>query len=211
MEFYLVILIFAVSTSITPGPNNLMIMASGLNYGIKNSLPHLFGICIGFPTMLILVGLGFSAVFEKYPLIHEIIKILGVVYLLYLAWCVFSSSATLSGNVKTKPFSFIQAVSFQWVNPKAWVMATGAISAYTSVSSDFFSQVTDIALVFFIIAFPCVGTWLCFGAVLKKYLKSKKHQKIFNLSMALLLIGSAVPVLKELAFVIFNKWTVFFT
>jgi len=198
MELYLAIIIFAVSTTVTPGPNNIMIMTSGLNYGIKKSIPHLLGICFGFPAMVIMVGLGFSLVFETYPLFHEAIKVLGVAYLLYLAWIIASSSPTSLDAENSKPLSFTQAALFQWVNPKAWVMATGAVSAYTSISSDMFTQVIFIALAFFIAAFPCVGIWLVFGVGLKKYLNSPKHQKIFNLSMALLLVGSVFPVLKEL-------------
>ena len=200
MELYLAIIIFAASTTVTPGPNNIMIMTSGLNYGVKNSIPHLLGICFGFPVMVIMVGLGFSVVFEMYPLFHEVIKVLGVAYLLYLAWLIASSSPTSLDIENSKPLSFTQAALFQWVNPKAWVMATGAVSAYTSVSSDIFSQVIFIALAFFIVAFPCVGIWLVFGVGLKKYLHSPKHQKIFNLSMATLLVGSVFPVLKELIF-----------
>jgi len=198
MEFYLAILLFAASTTITPGPNNIMIMTSGLNYGVKSSMPHLLGICFGFPLMVVLVGLGFSIVFEMYPIFHQIIKVVGVAYLLYLAWLVASASPTsLEGN-KSKPLSFIKAALFQWVNPKAWVMATSAVSAYTSISSDIFSQVLFIAFAFFIVAFPCVGIWLVFGAGLKRYLKSAKHQKVFNLSMALLLVASVLPVINEI-------------
>ncbi|ALO34778.1 lysine transporter LysE [Colwellia sp. MT41] len=198
MELFLAILLFAVSTSITPGPNNIMIMASGLNHGVKSSLPHLLGICFGFPVMVILVGLGIGVFFEMYPLFHEIIKIFGVIYLLYLSWLIALSSPTSLDGKLSKPFSFVQAALFQWVNPKAWVMAVGAVSAYTSLSTDVFNQVIYIALAFFVVSFPCVGVWLVFGSGLKKYLKSPKHQKTFNVAMALLLIGSVLPVLKEL-------------
>lgn len=198
MEFYLAVLLFAVSSTVTPGPNNIMIMTSGLNYGIKNSIPHLLGICFGFPVMVIIVGLGFSVVFEMYPLFHEAIKVFGVLYLLYLAWLIASSSPVSLEGKKSKPLSFTQAALFQWVNPKAWVVATGAVSAYTSVSSDIIGQVVYIALAFLLVAFPSLGVWLIFGVGIKKYLKSPKHQKTFNFSMALLLIGSVLPVLKEL-------------
>ena len=198
MEFYLSIFIFAISATVTPGPNNIMIMTSGLNYGVKNSIPHLLGICFGFPVMIIVIGFGFSIVFERYPLFNEVIKVLGVVYLLYLAWLIASSSPVSLEGKKSKPLSFTQAALFQWVNPKAWVVATGAISAYTSVSSGVFSQVIVIALAFLIIAIPSLGVWLIFGVGIKKYLKSPKHQKIFNLSMALLLIVSVLPVLIKL-------------
>lgn len=198
MDLYLAITIFAITTTVTPGPNNLMIMASGLNYGTKASVPHLLGICIGFPSMIVMVGLGFSAIFESYPLLHPMIKVLGILYLLYLAWLIASSSPASLENKKAKPLSFIQAALFQWVNPKAWIIATSAISTYTVVSSDIFTQVIYIALIFFTVSFPCVGIWLMFGVGIKKYLKSPKHQQIFNWSMALLLLVSVLPVLQEL-------------
>lgn len=198
MEFYLSILIFAISSTVTPGPNNIMILTSGLNYGVKNSIPHLLGISFGFPVMIIVIGFGFSIIFEKYPLFNEVIKILGVVYLLYLAWLIASSSPVSLEGKKSKPLNFFQAALFQWVNPKAWVVATGAVSAYTSVSSDIFAQVIFIALAFLIVAIPSLSVWLIFGVGIKQYLKSPRHQKIFNLSMALLLIGSIIPVLKTL-------------
>jgi len=198
MEFYLAVFLFAVSATVTPGPNNIMIMTSGLNYGVKNSIPHLLGICFGFPVMVIIVGLGFSVVFEMYPLFHEAIKIFGVLYLLYLAWLIASSSPVSLEGTKSKPLSFAQAALFQWVNPKAWVVATGAVSAYTTVSSDVLGQVVYIALAFLLVAFPSLGVWLIFGVGIKKYLKSAKHQKIFNLTMALLLIVSVLPVLIEI-------------
>lgn len=200
MELYLAIIIFAVSATVTPGPNNIMLMTSGLNYGVKNSIPHFLGICFGFPAMVMMVGLGFSVVFEKYPLFHEVIKVVGVAYLLYLAWLIGSSSSTSLDMENSRPLTFTQAALFQWVNPKAWVLATGAVSAYTSFSSDIFSQVIIIALAFFIVSFPCVGIWLVFGVGLKKYLHSPKHQKIFNFSMAALLAGSVFPVLEQLVF-----------
>jgi len=204
MELFLALFLFASSTTITPGPNNIMIMASGLNYGIKNSIPHLLGICFGFPSMVILIGLGFSVVFQQYPLIHEIIKILGVIYLLYLAWLIASSSPTSLEN-DNSPLNFIQAALFQWINPKAWVMATGAVSVYTAQSNDVLLQVAIIGLTFFIVSFPCVGIWLFFGSALKKVLKSSLHQKIFNVSMAILLVCSVIPVLNEL----FNQYSAF--
>mgnify|MGYP003384878720 CR=1 FL=1 len=198
MEFYLSILIFAVSSTVTPGPNNIMILTSGLNYGVRNSIPHLLGISFGFPVMIIVIGFGFSVIFEKYPVFNEVIKVLGVAYLLYLAWLIASSSPVSLEGKKSKPLNFFQAALFQWVNPKAWVVATGAVSAYTSVSSDIFAQVIFIALAFLLVAIPSLSVWLIFGVGIRKYLKSTRHQKIFNLSMALLLVGSIIPVLNTL-------------
>jgi threonine/homoserine/homoserine lactone efflux protein len=198
MDLILPILLFAVSASITPGPNNIMLMSSGLNFGIQKSIPHLLGVVIGFPIMIISIGLGFEIVFEKYPFIHQVIKIVGIIYLVYLAWRVATSSRQALDAAKAMPLQFWQAVLFQWVNPKAWVMATGAIAAYTSLSSDFFTQVLIIALTFMVVAFPSAGSWLIFGSSLKRFLQKPAYQHAFNVTMALLLIGSIAPVVIEL-------------
>ncbi|PCJ51126.1 MAG: lysine transporter LysE [Gammaproteobacteria bacterium] len=197
MEHSLALFIFTLTATITPGPNNIMIMTSGLNFGIKKSLPHLFGICLGFPLMVVLVGLGFSVVFEQYPLFHQVIKILGILYLLYLSWRIATSPINELDQGKAKPLSFIQAAAFQWVNPKAWVMASGAVAAFTSATSDMTWQVLYIALSFLLVAFPSVGMWLVFGQSLKRLLRNPLHQRLFNISMAILLVLSMVPVIRE--------------
>lgn len=148
--------------------------------------------------MIIMIGLGFSIVFKMYPILHEIIKILGVLYLIYLAWLIASSSPKSFKNNKSKPMTFVQAVMFQWVNPKAWVIATSAISAYTTASSDVNIQIILISLIFLAVEFPCVGVWLVFGIGIKKHLKSEKMQRDFNICMALLLVSSVTPVIIDL-------------
>lgn len=198
MELYLAILLFTATASITPGPNNIMIMASGVNFGVQKSLPHLFGICLGFPIMVIAIGLGFSVVFNAYPLLHNAINVIGIIYLLYLAWLIASAKPTKIRTDATKPLSFIQAVLFQWVNPKAWVMATGAISAYTSSDGDMLGHVLFIAFAFSITAGISVGIWLVFGAGLKRYLDNPLHYRVFNIVMAMLLVGSMSPVIINL-------------
>lgn len=200
MELYIAILIFAVSTTITPGPNNIMIMTSGLNFGLKQSLPHFLGICLGFPLMVAGVGIGLGSVFESFPLIHEIIKVLGVLYLIYLAYRVaISAPNSMDTDTKeAKPLTFLQASLFQWVNPKAWVMATGAVAAYTTQDHGMTLQVILIALAFLLATLPCVGAWLVCGTWLKRYLKEVRYQRAFNMTMALLLVVSILPVINEL-------------
>lgn len=198
MDLIFSVFLFAISAAITPGPNNIMLMASGLNFGIRKSLPHLLGIVIGFPVMVILIGLGFKVVFAKFPLLHEIIKIAGLTYLIYLAWRVATSSRQSLEGAKATPLRFWQAALFQWINPKAWVMATGAIAAYTSLSSDFFSQVLIIALTFMVVALPCSGSWLVFGFSLKRLLQKSVYRQVFNITMALLLVASILPEVSEL-------------
>ncbi|SUI74366.1 LysE family translocator [Shewanella morhuae] len=195
MELILAIALFAFSSGITPGPNNIMLMTSGVNFGVKRSIPHLMGISLGFPTMILAIGLGLSALFQTYPVIHQIIKVIGITYLLYLSWLIANSSSKMEGKTIAKPFSFIQAAAFQWVNPKGWIMTVGAIATFTSVQQDLTAQVITIATVFLCIAFPCALVWLGFGVVLKRLLKNPRQQKIFNISMAVLLVASIIPMI----------------
>ena len=119
---YLAIILFAIATCVTPGPNNAMIMASGLNYGIQRSLPHYLGIILGFPAMVIAVGLGLTSLFEKYAVLHLLLKAAGASYLTFLAWKIASAPVSDLSVTEGKPFTFLQAAAFQWVNPKAWVL-----------------------------------------------------------------------------------------
>ncbi|MCG9732061.1 LysE family translocator [Shewanella sp. Isolate13] len=195
MELIFTIALFAFSSGITPGPNNIMLMSSGVNFGVKRSIPHLSGICIGFPAMVLAIGLGLSTVFQAYPLLHVIIKYVGIAYLLYLAWLIANSSTKMNGKETANPLSFIQAAAFQWVNPKAWVMGIGAVATFTTMSQALTPQVMTISLVFFAVAVPSAFIWLGFGVALKRILKKPKQQKIFNVTMALLLVLSILPMI----------------
>jgi threonine/homoserine/homoserine lactone efflux protein len=172
-----------------------MLMASGLNFGIKPSLPHMLGICIGFPLMIIVIGLGFGAVFAAYPILHEIIKVVGITYLFYLAWRIANTRQQASSSSSSKPLKFWQSALFQWVNPKGWIMSTSALATFSSLDGDFLFQVFIIAGVFFIVSIPSTGAWLIFGTGLQKYLRQPKYLRVFNISMATLLIASIVPVI----------------
>ncbi|MGP1831975.1 LysE family translocator [Shewanella frigidimarina] len=195
MELVFAIALFAFSAGITPGPNNIMLMTSCVNFGIKRSIPHLMGISLGFPTMILAVGLGLSAIFQAYPFIHIVIKVIGISYLLYLSWLIANSSNKMEGKQVSKPFTFLQAAAFQWVNPKGWIMAVGAIATFTSVQQELNSQVITIASVFLCVAFPCAIVWLGFGVALKRLLKNERQQRIFNITMALLLVASIIPMM----------------
>nr|WP_035481881.1 LysE family translocator [Gallaecimonas xiamenensis] len=198
MDIFIAVLFFAFSTTITPGPNNVMIMSSGMNYGVKASLGHLCGICLGFPVMVLLVGLGFGVVFEHFPHLHQLIKLLGTAYLLWLAWKIASQTPKAIQAGHAKPLNFWQGAAFQWVNGKAWVMASGAIAAFTSTQGAMLWQVLAISLAFLLVAFPCVGLWLVGGAGLRRVLTRAKAQRAFNIAMGLLLALSVLPVLVEL-------------
>ncbi len=190
--------VFGIIAAVTPGPNNVMLTTTGLNFGVRRGIPHLLGICIGFPIMLALIGLGFGTVFERYPIVHEIIKVVGIVYLLFLAWKIAMTRGSVERIEQEKPISFLQAAAFQWVNPKAWVMGSSALAAYTSLDDNFFLQVTIICITFALITLPCAGVWLVSGAGLQRFLRDPGHLRAFNIAMALLLVASILPVVWEM-------------
>ncbi|SDZ76740.1 LysE family translocator [Microbulbifer marinus] len=196
LETLLPIVLFTFATSITPGPNNLMIMSSGLNYGVNRSIPHLLGICLGFPAMIIAIGLGLGTLFSQFPLLHEIIRWVGIAYLLYLAW-VIAGTREVGNTRHNKPFTFLQAVAFQWVNPKGWIMAVGALAAFTSPSGEMWIDTARIALTFIAIGGPCIIIWLLFGVGLKRILTEPTHLRRFNITMGLLLAASVIPMVLE--------------
>ena len=195
---YLAIALFAVSTCITPGPNNIMIMTSGLNYGIRRSLQHLLGIYIGFPLMILVIGLGISEIFNDYPMLHTALKLGGASYLIYLALRIASAPISKVGENRGKPLSFLQAAFFQWVNPKAWVLAVGATVTFTVLSDSYASQVLIIAAIFMIFGSPCTFLWLWFGVSLKTMIQKPLYVRAFNCGMGLLLIASLYPIFVEL-------------
>lgn len=195
---YLAIILFAVATCVTPGPNNTMIMTSGLNYGIQRSMPHYLGIILGFPAMVVAVGLGLASLFEQYAVLHLLLKVAGASYLTFLAWKIASAPVSDLNVTEGKPFTFIQAAAFQWINPKAWVLAVGATATYTIVGSDYSLQVLIIAVIFLIFGAPCIMLWLWFGASLKQLLRKPESVKYFNYAMATLLMLSLLPVFNDI-------------
>ena len=194
MEYYVGIFTFTFVAGITPGPNNIMLLASGLNHGIKKSLPHYLGICFGFPLMVAAIGFGLGVFFERYPQLHNIIKTLGICYLLYLAWKIAVSNTINENNTIKQPISFIQAALFQWLNPKAWVIAIGAISAFT-IQSNITQSILFIIISYLITALITMGIWLGFGVTLQSLLNNDKRKQGFNICMASLLVLSIIPMI----------------
>ncbi len=197
LDVFIAALFFAFSSTITPGPNNLMMLSSGLNYGIRASLPHLFGICLGFPTMVLLVGLGFDVIFAQLPWLHTMVKLVGIGYLLYLAWAIATTSPRQLAGPERRPMTFWQAAAFQWVNGKAWIMASGAIAAFSQQQA-MLNSVLAVSGAFLLVAFPCVGLWLSCGALLQQRLSSAQAQISFNRGMGALLALSVLPVVLEM-------------
>jgi len=186
--------VFAFVSSITPGPNNIMLMNSGVNFGFKQTIPHLLGVGIGFTLMIFLVGLGVMQVFDRFPVTYDILKVLSIVYLIYLAIKIaFSNSGGEQKSSSTKPFTFLQAALFQWVNPKAWTMALTAISIYAPSKS--LAAVLLVSLTFGLINLPCISSWIVLGQRMQVFLTNQKYLRYFNFTMAALLIISIYPAL----------------
>jgi len=184
---------FAFVTSITPGPNNLMLMASGANFGVRRSIPHMSGVALGFVFMLILIGLGLAKLFDIYPASHTILKVASIIYLSFLAWKIATAAPPDDTTENKSPMTFVQAAMFQWVNPKAWTMALTAVTAYAP--SQTFTATLLVAAVFGAINWPCVGFWTVLGQQMRKVLTSRKRLRAFNIFMAVLLLASLYPVL----------------
>jgi threonine/homoserine/homoserine lactone efflux protein len=184
---------FALVSSITPGPNNLMLMASGANFGFRPTIPHMLGIGVGFMVMVFLVGIGLIGLFDAWPPAHMILKAVSVAYLLWLAWKIANAAPPKKGETGGTPFTFLQAALFQWVNPKAWSMALSAITLYAPDRS--FAAIALVAAVFGAINLPSVSVWTVLGQQMRRLLASPPRLRAFNWIMAALLVASLIPVL----------------
>jgi threonine/homoserine/homoserine lactone efflux protein len=187
---------FQLSMGITPGPNNILVASSGVNFGFRPTIPHILGITVGYPVMLLVVGLGLGRIFMAVPSIHAVLKYICIAYLLYLAWRIATTSAI--GEARTsRPLSFMQAAAFQWVNGKGWVVALSAVTTYTVVNRTLPLQMLALAAMALIITLACVSCWTFFGSVLRQFLYTERRLKWFNYSMASLLVLSIIPVFWE--------------
>jgi threonine/homoserine/homoserine lactone efflux protein len=190
------LIIYGFVSSITPGPNNFMLLASGVNFGFRRSIPHILGIGAGFMSLMLAVGLGLGALLSAYPPLHLMLKIVGGAYLLYLAWKIASSRTLGSAkDSRSQPMTFLQAAAFQWVNVKAWVMAIGAMSIYANPDAPFVSAVV-IAVILAVVNLPCVSTWAAFGVALRGFLADPVRLKWFNITMGVLLAATLWPMLR---------------
>lgn len=182
-------------TSVTPGPNNLMLLTSGVNFGFVRTIPHALGIGCGFLTLLLGVGLGLGALLTTFPSLHLVLKIAGGGYLLYLAWRIAMSRSMGDGAARGRPMTFLEAAAFQWVNPKAWVMAVSAMAIYTNPADPFVSMLI-VAVAFAAVNLPSVSTWAGFGTALRGFLADPVRLKWFNIAMGVLLAASLWPMLR---------------
>ena len=189
------LILFSFVSSITPGPNNLMLLASGVNFGWRRTLPHMLGVGLGFTFMVTLVGLGLGQVFVRVPVLYAVLKYAGAAYLLWLAWKIARSGPMggEEGAAAGTPMTFLQACAFQWVNPKAWIMAVTAVATYVMVA-DATVNALLVAAVFGIVNLPCIAVWVLFGVGMRRILSDPSRVRLFNWLMAALLVASLWPV-----------------
>ena len=193
LETFLTLIAFAFVAGGTPGPNTMMLFASGVNFGFRNTVPHMLGIAIGFLALLLAVGFGLGALLTTIPALYLVLKILGGGYLVYIAWRIATSNTLPEARAGAQPMTFIEAAAFQWVNPK--VMLVTAMGIYTD-PDHYADTVMLIFLAFAIATIPCVSAWAGFGSVLRSWLADPVRLKWFNISMAVLLVASLWPMLR---------------
>ncbi len=190
------LILFGFVTSITPGPNNFMLLASGVNFGFQRTIPHMLGIGAGFCSLLLAVGFGLGSLLAAFPALEVALKIAGGGYLLYLAWKIaVSRSLAKPGATDARPITFLQAAAFQWVNPKAWVMAVTAMALYTSAENRVLT-VLLVAGIFTITNVPSVSVWAGFGQAMRGFLADPVRLKWFNIAMGVALALTLWPLLR---------------
>lgn len=191
-ELLIALVGFAAVSSLTPGPNNLMLMASGANFGFRRTLPHMLGVGVGFTVMIVLVGAGLMALFDRWPILHDLLKVVAVLYLGWLSWKIAHAAAPTQTGQEARPMTFLQAAAFQWANPKAWSMALTAIAAYAPERT--LIAVVLVALVFGAVNLPSVSVWTVLGGRVRLWLTDARRLTVFNWTMATLLLASLIPV-----------------
>ncbi len=196
-EILIALIGFAFASSITPGPNNLMLMASGANYGLRRTVPHMLGISLGHAFMVVMVGVVLLKVFDTYPALNIVLKVLSAAYMTWLAWKIANAVPPEAQKVEGKPFTFLQAAGFQWVNPKAWFMAITAISAYAPQDKGVLFGSLLVAVIFSATNLPSVTVWAWMGVQVRRWLGTARRLRVFNVTMAVLLVGSLYPMLSH--------------
>jgi hypothetical protein len=191
-ETFLALSLYSFVASATPGPNNLMLLASGVNFGIRRTVPHMLGIAIGFTAMVAIIGFGLGALLDIVPGLMTALRYVALAYTVWLAWNLGTSGSLGTGKTGAQPMSFVAACLFQWVNPKAWVMALTATALYTT-ADHYIVSVLLVSAVFGVINLPCISVWAGFGVALRQILAIPARLRAFNILMAVLLLASTLP------------------
>jgi len=196
METLLPLLGFVVVSTVTPGPNNLMCLMSGANFGLRRTVPHISGIAAGFPVMIVASGFGLVWVFGTWPVLHEILKYVAFAYLLWLAWRIaIAGRPEAKEGAGARPLTFLEAAAFQWVNPKAWAIVFGGMALYTTAGGDKVFEIGLFAVLFGLVCLPNGVVWTLFGRAIAGFLENDVQRRWFNIGMAVLLVVSVVPTM----------------
>ncbi|MET0406767.1 MAG: LysE family translocator [Hyphomicrobium sp.] len=197
-ELFLSLIAFAFVSAMTPGPNNTMLLTSGVNFGFNRTWPHMLGVTVGFAIMIVAVGLGVGQVFTAFPSLYRALRIASIAYLVWLAWRIASAGATdpIVGD-KARPMTFLEAALFQWVNPKAWMVCLSVAANYVS-PQELWWDLTVLTVVFLIVSLISTTSWALFGTSLRVFLQDPKSMRIFNVCMAVALLASLWPIVREM-------------
>ena len=187
--------VFSLVTAITPGPNNFLLLGSGVNFGWRRSLPHVLGIVVGVSIVLVVMGLGLGQFLEANPDVHQVIRWPGVAVILYFAWKIMASTSLESSREEYRPFTFVEACLFQWINPKALIIVLTMITAYTSPDYPVYSQLTVMLLIGIVTAIVATTTWVMIGVNLHQIVKKPGHLRVFNSCMGLALVIAVLPII----------------
>jgi threonine/homoserine/homoserine lactone efflux protein len=195
-DLLLAMLAFGFAMTATPGPNTLMLLASGVNFGFRPTLPHMVGIMFGLGTMLLAVGLGLGALLAAVPGLLTAMKLASIAYMLWLAWRIATAAGVGEGEAGGRPMTFLEGAAFQWVNVKAWMMIMGAISVYAPPGYGPLEKALYLSLVMLIAGAPAMHVWTLFGVGIRRFLQNPRALRAFNVTMALLLVASLIPMLR---------------
>jgi len=187
---------FAAVMTLTPGPNVVLVTASGANFGFHRTIPQMLGITLGFGLMVIAAGFGLSGLVHSEPRLHAMLKYAGAAYFFYLAWRIAHADISSNAPARATPIGFVEAALFTWMNPKAWISALGALAAYSTVGGDVIKETSLISAVLAAFCFVSLVIWAGFGAAIGRFLANPRARRTFNWSMAGLLVLSLIPVLQ---------------
>ncbi|WP_028228736.1 LysE family translocator [Paraburkholderia ferrariae] len=190
-------MLFVVVTTITPGPNNTMLLASGVNFGFRRTVPHILGISSGVFALMLCVGFGLGEAFRRVPVLFTALEAASVAYLLYLAWKIGTSGELKVKKGEHRPMRFHEAIAFQWINPKAWMMVLTAATTIR-LSADFGVNTLAMGVLFYVIGLPCICVWAAFGTGVRRFLSNPRRLRAFNIAMALALVASMYPLFAHL-------------
>jgi threonine/homoserine/homoserine lactone efflux protein len=185
------LLAFVTASTITPGPNSIMIMASGVNFGFRRTLPHIFGVAVGITIVITLAGIGLGAVLDLVPELRQAMLVASAAYLLYLAWKIANAAPASEADSAGTPLTFFQALGFQWVNPKVWALGMAAVAIFAPQYIP--ANVIIVALAFALVGLVSNSSWAWFGTIISHFLSTGKRLRVFNVCAALTLVASLVP------------------